>query len=153
MHIDAILGGLRTPFQIQIIDCVYQASLNVLGVSETSAKDAFKLTAALAPPPNAYDVIAYHVCHPLQSTRQSLVTQHCEAESPGSQCATRESVWTEFPDTTAPLKVIVAKPNKRSDGSDIYTVPVLSDSYTSTFITDYLKILFPTSTRHTLRLS
>lgn len=64
MHIDAILGGLRTPFQIQIIDCVYQASLNVLGVSETSAKDAFKLTAALAPPPNAYDVIAYHVCHP-----------------------------------------------------------------------------------------
>lgn len=57
--------GLRTPVPIQMIDCVYQASYNVLGVSETSAKDAFKLTATLAPPPNAYDVIACHVCHPL----------------------------------------------------------------------------------------
>ncbi|KAG1864334.1 hypothetical protein F4604DRAFT_1782958 [Suillus subluteus] len=38
------------------------------------------------------------------------------------------------------MKAIGAKPNKRRDGSDVYTVPVLSDPNTGALVTDSLEI-------------
>ncbi|KIL00818.1 hypothetical protein PAXRUDRAFT_821275 [Paxillus rubicundulus Ve08.2h10] len=47
-----------------------------------------------------------------------------------------ETVWVEFPDIATKMKEIGASQNKGSDGSDIYTVPVLSDPNTGALITD-----------------
>ena len=47
-----------------------------------------------------------------------------------------ETVWVEYPDIAPKLKEIGASPSKRSDGSELYTVPVLSDPNTGAVITD-----------------
>ncbi|KIK96338.1 hypothetical protein PAXRUDRAFT_32446 [Paxillus rubicundulus Ve08.2h10] len=47
-----------------------------------------------------------------------------------------ETVWVEFPDIATKMKEIGASPNKGPDGSDLYTVPVLSDPNTGALITD-----------------
>ncbi|KAG2032172.1 hypothetical protein BDR03DRAFT_904092 [Suillus americanus] len=50
------------------------------------------------------------------------------------------TLWVEYSDIPIATKAIGAKPNKRRDGSDIYTVPVLSDPNTGALITDSLEI-------------
>ncbi|KAF9225270.1 hypothetical protein BS17DRAFT_778379 [Gyrodon lividus] len=47
-----------------------------------------------------------------------------------------ETVWIEYPDIATKMKEIGASPNKRPDGSDHYTVPVLSDPNTGALVTD-----------------
>jgi len=47
-----------------------------------------------------------------------------------------ETVWVEYPDIAPKLKEIGASPNKRPDGSEQYTVPVLSDPNTGALVTD-----------------
>ena len=47
-----------------------------------------------------------------------------------------QTVWVEYPDIAPKLKEIGASPNKRLDGSEQYTVPVLSDPNTGALITD-----------------
>ncbi|KAG1864014.1 hypothetical protein C8R48DRAFT_602270 [Suillus tomentosus] len=50
------------------------------------------------------------------------------------------TLWVEYSDIPIAMKAIGAKPNKRPDGSDVYTVPVLSDPNTGALITDSLEI-------------
>ncbi|KAG1732458.1 uncharacterized protein EDB91DRAFT_675491 [Suillus paluster] len=50
------------------------------------------------------------------------------------------TVWVEYSDIHSTMKAIGAKPNKRPDGSDVYTVPVLSDPNTGSLISDSLEI-------------
>ncbi|KAG1724286.1 hypothetical protein EDD22DRAFT_1020033 [Suillus occidentalis] len=50
------------------------------------------------------------------------------------------TLWVEYSDIPIAMKAIGAKPNKRRDGSDVYTVPVLSDPNTGALITDSLEI-------------
>ncbi|KAG1788358.1 uncharacterized protein HD556DRAFT_1298003 [Suillus plorans] len=50
------------------------------------------------------------------------------------------TVWVEYSDISIAMKAIGAKPNKRSDGTDVYPVPVLSDPNTGALITDSLEI-------------
>ncbi|KAG2116443.1 uncharacterized protein F5147DRAFT_672848 [Suillus discolor] len=50
------------------------------------------------------------------------------------------TVWVEYSDISVAMKAIGAKPNKRSDGTDVYPVPVLSDPNTGALITDSLEI-------------
>ncbi|KAG2152784.1 hypothetical protein DEU56DRAFT_868809 [Suillus clintonianus] len=50
------------------------------------------------------------------------------------------TLWVEYSDIPIAMKAIGAKPNKRRNGSDIYTVPVLSDPNTGALITDSLEI-------------
>ena len=47
-----------------------------------------------------------------------------------------ETVWVEFPDIAPKFKEIGASPLKRPDGTEQYTVPVLSDPNTGALITD-----------------
>ena len=47
-----------------------------------------------------------------------------------------ETVWVEYADIASKVKEIGAPPNKRPDGSERYTVPVLSDPNTGAIITD-----------------
>lgn len=61
-----------------------------------------------------------------------------------------ETVWVEYPDIEATCKKIGASPtSKRSDGSPIYTVPVIHDSCTgaviadSVLIAEYLDVTYP----------
>ncbi|KAF8844170.1 hypothetical protein BDN67DRAFT_963274 [Paxillus ammoniavirescens] len=60
-----------------------------------------------------------------------------------------ETVWVEFPDIASKMKEIGASPNKGPDGSELYTVPVLSDPNTGALITDssviaeYLEQTYP----------
>ncbi|KAG1725486.1 uncharacterized protein EDB91DRAFT_1239813 [Suillus paluster] len=51
------------------------------------------------------------------------------------------TVWVEFSDIHIAMKAIGAKPNKRQDGSDLYTVPVLNDPNTGALITDSFEIV------------
>ncbi|KAG6380705.1 hypothetical protein JVT61DRAFT_5083 [Boletus reticuloceps] len=46
------------------------------------------------------------------------------------------TVWVEYPDIAPKMKEIGASPDKRLDGSELYTVPVLSDPNTGALITD-----------------
>ncbi|KAF8131582.1 hypothetical protein EV363DRAFT_1330442 [Boletus edulis] len=46
------------------------------------------------------------------------------------------TVWVEYPDIAPMMKEIGASPDKRRDGSEQYTVPVLSDPNTGALITD-----------------
>ncbi|KAG1727814.1 hypothetical protein EDB19DRAFT_1941889 [Suillus lakei] len=50
------------------------------------------------------------------------------------------TLWVEYSDIPIAMKSIGAKPNKRRDGSEVYTVPVLSDPNTGSLITDSLEI-------------
>ena len=50
------------------------------------------------------------------------------------------TVWVEYPEIATVMKSIGAKQNKRPDGSDAYTVPVVSDPNTGAIITDSLEI-------------
>ena len=50
------------------------------------------------------------------------------------------TVWIEYAEIATVLKSIGAKQNKRIDGSDAYTVPVVSDPNTGAIITDSLEI-------------
>ncbi|KAG1774535.1 hypothetical protein EV702DRAFT_1032052 [Suillus placidus] len=50
------------------------------------------------------------------------------------------TLWVEYSDISIAMKAIGAKPNKHRDGSDVYTVPVLSDPNTGALITDSLEI-------------
>ncbi|KAG1780555.1 hypothetical protein EV702DRAFT_1194028 [Suillus placidus] len=50
------------------------------------------------------------------------------------------TIWVEYSDIPIAMKAIGAKPNKRQDGSDVHTVPVLSDPNTGALITDSLEI-------------
>ncbi|KAG1882748.1 hypothetical protein F4604DRAFT_1921348 [Suillus subluteus] len=50
------------------------------------------------------------------------------------------TLWVEYSDIPIAMKAIGAKPNKRRDGSDVYTVPVLSDPNTGALITDSFEI-------------
>ncbi|KAG2066927.1 hypothetical protein BDR04DRAFT_1106005 [Suillus decipiens] len=50
------------------------------------------------------------------------------------------TLWVEYSEISIAMKAIGAKPNKRSDGSDVYTVPVLSDPNTGVLISDSLEI-------------
>ncbi|KAG2348089.1 hypothetical protein BDR05DRAFT_957747 [Suillus weaverae] len=50
------------------------------------------------------------------------------------------TLWVEYSDISVAMKAVGAKPNKRRDGSDVYTVPVLSDPNTGALITDSLEI-------------
>jgi len=50
------------------------------------------------------------------------------------------TVWIEYSEIATVLKSIGAKQNKRADGSDAYTVPVVSDPNTGAIITDSLEI-------------
>ncbi|KAG1869308.1 hypothetical protein C8R48DRAFT_597877 [Suillus tomentosus] len=50
------------------------------------------------------------------------------------------TAWVEYSDISIAMKAIGAKPNKRSDGSDFCTVPVLNDPNTGTLISDSLEI-------------
>ncbi|KAG1818549.1 uncharacterized protein BJ212DRAFT_98256 [Suillus subaureus] len=50
------------------------------------------------------------------------------------------TLWVEYSDIPIAMKSIGAKPNKRQDGSDVYTVPVLNDPNTGALITDSLEI-------------
>jgi len=50
------------------------------------------------------------------------------------------TLWVEYSDIPIAMKAIGAKPNKRRDGSEVYTVPVLSDPNTGALITDSLEI-------------
>ncbi|KAG2147741.1 uncharacterized protein EDB93DRAFT_1240599 [Suillus bovinus] len=50
------------------------------------------------------------------------------------------TLWVEYSDISIAMRAIGAKPNKRQDGSDVYTVPVLSDPNTGALITDSLEI-------------
>ncbi|KAG0708472.1 hypothetical protein DFH29DRAFT_892766 [Suillus ampliporus] len=50
------------------------------------------------------------------------------------------TVWVEYSDIPIAMKAIGATPNKRPDGSDVYTVPVLSDPNTGALITDSFEI-------------
>ncbi|KAL4070437.1 hypothetical protein J3A83DRAFT_4129717 [Scleroderma citrinum] len=57
--------------------------------------------------------------------------------------------WIEYPDIAPRMKEIGATPNKRPDGSDIYTLPVISDPNTGAVVTDswdiavYLESTYP----------
>ncbi|KAG1727798.1 hypothetical protein EDB19DRAFT_1914033 [Suillus lakei] len=50
------------------------------------------------------------------------------------------TLWVEYSDISIAMKSIGAKPNKRRDGSEVHTVPVLSDPNTGALITDSLEI-------------
>ncbi|KAG2348088.1 hypothetical protein BDR05DRAFT_957745 [Suillus weaverae] len=50
------------------------------------------------------------------------------------------TLWVECSDIAIAMEAVGAKPNKRRDGSDVYTVPVLSDPNTGALITDSLEI-------------
>ncbi|OAX34432.1 hypothetical protein K503DRAFT_859219 [Rhizopogon vinicolor AM-OR11-026] len=50
------------------------------------------------------------------------------------------TVWVEYSEIATVMKSIGAKQIKRSDGSDAYTVPVVSDPNTGAVITDSLEI-------------
>ncbi|KAG2363829.1 hypothetical protein BDR07DRAFT_1281331 [Suillus spraguei] len=50
------------------------------------------------------------------------------------------TIWVEYSDISIAMKAIGAKPQKRSDGSDVCTVPVLSDPNTGVLISDSLEI-------------
>jgi glutathione S-transferase len=50
------------------------------------------------------------------------------------------TLWVEYSDIPIAMKSIGAKPNKRPDGSEVYTVPVLSDPNTGALITDSYEI-------------
>ncbi|KAG1742239.1 uncharacterized protein EDB91DRAFT_302737 [Suillus paluster] len=50
------------------------------------------------------------------------------------------TVWVEYSDISIAMKSIGATPSKRRDGSDVYTVPVLSDPNTGSLISDSLEI-------------
>ncbi|KAG2116866.1 hypothetical protein BD769DRAFT_1056525 [Suillus cothurnatus] len=50
------------------------------------------------------------------------------------------TLWVEYSDIPIAMKAVGARPNKRQDGSDVYTVPVLSDPNTGALITDSLEI-------------
>ncbi|KAG2101603.1 uncharacterized protein F5147DRAFT_312099 [Suillus discolor] len=50
------------------------------------------------------------------------------------------TVWVEYSDISIAMRAIGAKPNKRSDGSDFCTVPVLNDPNTGALISDSLEI-------------
>ena len=47
-----------------------------------------------------------------------------------------DTVWVEYPDIAPKLKEIGASPNKLPNGSELYTVPVLSDPNTGAIVTD-----------------
>ncbi|KAG2749295.1 hypothetical protein P692DRAFT_20778400 [Suillus brevipes Sb2] len=51
-----------------------------------------------------------------------------------------ETVWVEYPDIATVLKGLGLTSKKRPDGSDIYTVPVLSDPNTGALIDESLEI-------------
>lgn len=51
-----------------------------------------------------------------------------------------ETVWVEYPDIATEMKKVAASPNKRPDGSEIYTLPVVSDPNTGAIITDSFAI-------------
>ncbi|KAG1818548.1 uncharacterized protein BJ212DRAFT_1269266 [Suillus subaureus] len=51
------------------------------------------------------------------------------------------TIWVEYADIHIAMKSIGAKPIKRRDGSDVCTVPVLSDPNTGALITDSLEIV------------
>ncbi|KAI6154078.1 hypothetical protein BKA82DRAFT_4097274 [Pisolithus tinctorius] len=48
--------------------------------------------------------------------------------------------WVEYPDLAPRMKEIGAKPSKRLDGTEKYTLPVLSDPNTGALVTDSLEI-------------
>jgi glutathione S-transferase len=50
------------------------------------------------------------------------------------------TVWVEYSEIAIVMKSIGAKPIKRADGSDAYTVPVISDPNTGAIITDSMEI-------------
>ncbi|KAG2147743.1 uncharacterized protein EDB93DRAFT_1104019 [Suillus bovinus] len=50
------------------------------------------------------------------------------------------TLWVEYSDISISMKAIGAKSNKRRDGLDVYTAPVLSDPNTGALITDSLEI-------------
>ncbi|KAG2141174.1 uncharacterized protein EDB93DRAFT_641042 [Suillus bovinus] len=50
------------------------------------------------------------------------------------------TLWVEYSDVSIAMKAIGAKPTKRRGGSDVYTVPVLSDPNTGVLIADSLEI-------------
>ncbi|KAG1752837.1 hypothetical protein EDB19DRAFT_1670081, partial [Suillus lakei] len=54
-------------------------------------------------------------------------------------------ILTPYKPVACALKAVGAKPNKRADSPDIYTVPALSDSNTGTLITDSLDKIYPKS--------
>ncbi|KAG2030519.1 hypothetical protein BDR03DRAFT_928942 [Suillus americanus] len=51
------------------------------------------------------------------------------------------TLWVEYLDISIAMKSIGAKPVKRRNGSDVYTIPVLSDPNTGALITDSLEIV------------
>ncbi|KAG1818547.1 uncharacterized protein BJ212DRAFT_1268887 [Suillus subaureus] len=51
------------------------------------------------------------------------------------------TLWVEYSDIHIAMKSIGAKPIKRRDGSDVCTVPVLSDPNTGALVTDSLEIV------------
>ncbi|KAG1727796.1 hypothetical protein EDB19DRAFT_1914031 [Suillus lakei] len=52
------------------------------------------------------------------------------------------TLWVEYSDISIAMKAVGTKPNKRRDGSDVHTVPVLSDPNTGALIADSLEIAF-----------
>ncbi|KAG1727812.1 hypothetical protein EDB19DRAFT_2028118 [Suillus lakei] len=50
------------------------------------------------------------------------------------------TLWAEYSDISIAMKSIGTKPNKRRDGTEVHTVPVLSDPNTGALITDSLEI-------------
>jgi glutathione S-transferase len=50
------------------------------------------------------------------------------------------TIWVNYSEISIAMKSIGAKPSKRRDGSEVNTVPVLSDPNTGALITDSLKI-------------
>jgi glutathione S-transferase len=51
------------------------------------------------------------------------------------------TIWVEYSDISIAMKAIGSKPSKRRDGSEVYTIPVLSDPNTGTLISDSLEIV------------
>jgi glutathione S-transferase len=50
------------------------------------------------------------------------------------------TIWVDYSEISIAMKSIGARPSKRRDGSEVNTVPVLSDPNTGALITDSLKI-------------
>ncbi|KAG2133341.1 hypothetical protein DEU56DRAFT_973119 [Suillus clintonianus] len=91
------------------------------------------------------------------STLQSLVLYDIVSELPGYYWSPNPAkprfimsykglpfvtIWVEYKDISIAMKSIGAKPNKdkRVDGTDVYSIPVLSDPNTGAIITDSLEI-------------
>ncbi|KAG2348114.1 hypothetical protein BDR05DRAFT_875176 [Suillus weaverae] len=50
------------------------------------------------------------------------------------------TLWVDYSDISIAMKAVGGKSSKRPDGSDVYTIPVLSDPNTGAVITDSLEI-------------